>query len=91
MDIPFQEKVIAVYQRIPGSNLPDSLQRGIFQTPVKLYGNYQTLAEAKIPPLREQNNFNLQTADFLHDPLYILHRMKRYISTCSFLKYVYLI
>ena len=44
--IPFQEKVIAVYQRIPGSNLPDSLQRGIFQTPVKLYGNYQTLADS---------------------------------------------
>ena len=38
------------------------------------------MSEAKISPLREQNNFNLQTADFLHDPLYILHRMKNRIS-----------
>lgn len=38
------------------------------------------MSEAKISPLREQNNFNLQTTDPLHKHLYTLHKMKKHLS-----------
>lgn len=42
------------------------------------------MSEAKISPLREQDNFNLQTTDFLHERIYALHKMKKRISPAVF-------